>query len=102
MSRTADYLTELAEDAGVVAELEALTAYAAYVGSAEYAVDTFEDAYEGEWSTLEDFAHDQLMETDAEYRAAMESCRGWRPSLDMVAWECDYTHTASGHVFRSV
>ncbi|WP_328953655.1 antirestriction protein ArdA [Kitasatospora purpeofusca] len=102
MSRTADYLTELAEDAGVVAELEALTAYAAYTGNAEYAVETFEDAYCGQWDDLEDFAHDQLMETDAEYRAAMESCRGWRPSLDMIAWQCDYTHTTGGHVFRSV
>ncbi|MFJ1755994.1 antirestriction protein ArdA [Kitasatospora sp. NPDC088134] len=102
MSRTADYLTALAEDAGVVAELEALTAYAALVGNAEYAVETFEDAYAGEWDSLEDFAHDQLMETDDEYRAAMESCRGWRPSLDMIAWECDYSHAASGHVFRSI
>ncbi|MFI1521644.1 hypothetical protein [Kitasatospora cineracea] len=101
MSRTAEYLTELAEDAGIVAELEALTAYAALVGSAEYAVDTFEDAYEGEWDDLEDFAHARLMETDDEYRAAMESCRGWRPALDMIAWHCDYTHTG-GYVFRSV
>ncbi|MGW3177774.1 antirestriction protein ArdA [Kitasatospora sp. NPDC001119] len=102
MSRTADYLTELAEDAGVVAELEALTAYAAYVGNAEYAVATFEDAYEGEWDSLEDFAHDQLMETDDEYRAAVEGCRGWRPQLDLIAWQCDYAHTASGHLFRSL
>ncbi|WP_406087393.1 hypothetical protein [Kitasatospora purpeofusca] len=101
MSRTAEYLTALAEDAGLFVELEALTDYAAHVG-AEYAVASFEDAYEGEWSTLEDFAHDRLMETDDEYRAVFESCRGWRPSLDMVAWECDYTHTASGHVFRAV
>ncbi|MFD4397840.1 antirestriction protein ArdA [Kitasatospora sp. NPDC058478] len=102
MSRTADYLTELAEDAGIVAELEALTAYAAYVGSAEYAVATFEDAYCGQWDDLEDFAHDQLMETDAEYRAVRESCRGWRASLDMTAWECDYTHTSGNYVFRSL
>ncbi|KOV10161.1 hypothetical protein ADK60_38600 [Streptomyces sp. XY431] len=102
MSRTAEYLTALAEDAGIVAELEALTAYAAHVGNAEYAVETFEDAYCGEWADLEDFAHDQLMETDTEYRAAMEGCRGWRPTLDMIAWQCDYFHASSGHVFRSV
>ncbi|MER7705448.1 hypothetical protein ABTX81_21470 [Kitasatospora sp. NPDC097605] len=102
MSRTAEYLTELAEDAGLFAELEALTAYAAYVGNAEYAVETFEAAYCGEWVDLENFAHDQLMETDAEYRAALESCRGWRPALDMIAWECDYTHTAGNYVFRSL
>ncbi|MFJ1754205.1 hypothetical protein [Kitasatospora sp. NPDC088134] len=101
MSRTAEYLTDLAEDAGIIAELEALTAYAALVGSAEYAVDTFEDAYEGEWDELEDFAHDRLMETDDEYRAAMESCRGWRPALDMTAWHCDFMLTG-GYVFRSV
>ncbi|MGW2539374.1 hypothetical protein ACWC5I_00500 [Kitasatospora sp. NPDC001574] len=101
MSRTAEYLTALAEDAGLVVELEALTDYAAHVG-AEYAVASFEDAYGGEWPTLEDFAHDQLMETDAEDRAAFESCRGWTPRIDLVAWECDYFHTASGHVFRSV
>ncbi|MFJ7909043.1 hypothetical protein [Kitasatospora sp. NPDC096204] len=102
MSRTAEYLTDLAEDAGIVAELEALTAYAAYVGNAEYAVDTFEDAYEGEWDDLGDFAHDQLMETDDDYRAAYESCRGWTPQIDMIAWQCDYFHTSSGHVFRSL
>ncbi|MBO1420294.1 antirestriction protein ArdA [Streptomyces sp. FH025] len=102
MSRTADYLTELAEDAGIVAELEALTAYAAYVGNAEYAVQTFEDAYAGEWESLEDFAHDQLMEMDEEYRAAVEGCRGWRPRIDMIAWQCDYAHTSGGYVFRSI
>ncbi|WP_327065954.1 antirestriction protein ArdA [Kitasatospora sp. NBC_01302] len=102
MSRTADYLTELAEDAGIVAELEALTAYAALVGNAEYAVATFEDAYQGQWDDLEDFAHDQLMEMDDEYRAAVESCRGWRPHLDMIAWQCDYAHTEGNYVFQSI
>ncbi|MFJ7275303.1 hypothetical protein [Kitasatospora sp. NPDC098663] len=102
MSRTAEYLTELAEDAGLFAELEALTAYAAYTGSAEYAVRTFEDAYEGQWDDLEDFARDRLMESDAEYRAALEGCRGWRPALNMRVWECDFFHASSGHVFRSV
>ncbi|MFF2544726.1 hypothetical protein ACFVUY_19415 [Kitasatospora sp. NPDC058063] len=42
------------------------------------------------------------MDTDAEYRAVRESCRGWRASLDMTAWECDYTHTAGNYVFRSL
>ena len=103
MSRTADYLAHLADEAGLMIEdLEALTAYAALVGDAEYAVRTFDDAYEGQWDDLEDFAHDRLMETDDEYRAAMESCRGWRPSLDMIAWHCDYSHTTGGHVFQSI
>ncbi|WP_441248959.1 hypothetical protein [Kitasatospora sp. McL0602] len=102
MSRTADYLTELAEDAGLFVEIEALTQYAAHVGGAEYAVESFEDAYQGQWSSLEDFAHDQLMELDDEYRAAMEGFRGWRPELDVIAWQCDYFITGDGHVFRSI
>ncbi|MFJ2775712.1 hypothetical protein [Kitasatospora sp. NPDC087315] len=103
MSRTADYLAGLADDAGLmIADLEALTAYAALVGNAEYAVETFEEAFSGQWADLEDFAHAMLMEMDDEYRTAVESCRGWTPRLDMIAWNCDYAHTTGGYVFRSI
>ncbi|MGW2398520.1 hypothetical protein ACWCYY_18400 [Kitasatospora sp. NPDC001664] len=95
-----DHLITLADDAGLVCEMEALTDYAAHVGDAAYAVESFEDAFHGEWESLEDFAHDQLMQTDDEYRAVIGECRGWTPRLDMIAWESDYFHTPSGHVFR--
>jgi len=80
---------------------EAFELYANYQGDVQYALDYFDEAYQGEWPSMEDFAHDFLMEVDEEYRAAYESCRGWSPDIDLVAFHCDFTEI-DGHIFQAV
>ncbi|MFF4298039.1 hypothetical protein ACFY0N_30835 [Streptomyces vinaceus] len=83
-------------------DTEAFMEYLALLSwDVEEAGSRFEECFRGQWDSMEGFAHDQLMETDEEYRAAQESCRGWSPSIDIVAWNCDHSITRSGYVFSS-
>lgn len=60
-----------------------------------------EDVYEGQWSDLDDFAHDQLWSTSEVYRDAVNA-QGFMTSIDTIAWQCDFYRSDNGHVFRSV
>lgn len=59
-------------------------------GNLEQALESFDDAYRGLWKSLEDYAHEFLMDVDEDYRAAIESFRGWSPQIDQIAFQCDY------------
>ena len=56
----------------------------------DYAVDYFEEAYRGMWESLEDFAHEHLMETDEVYRQWSEGFHCWRPEIDEIAFRCNF------------
>ncbi|MFF3672406.1 hypothetical protein ACFYYS_00320 [Streptomyces sp. NPDC002120] len=70
----------------------------------EYAGSSFDEAYERgqQWESLDDFAHDHLMETSELYQAVMNGCHGFTVDIDTVAFQCEYSITRSGYVFRSI
>lgn len=82
-------------------DVEAFREWVMYHGKdyIAYALVSFEDAYRGQWNSIEDFAHEQLMDYDDVYQQAGEGCRGWTTRIDTIAWECDYYISDTGHVF---
>ena len=81
---------------------QAFADYVAYHGgNVSAAADTFEGAYRGQHATLEDFAHDELMELDRKYKDAVELAgeRWWAPLIDMTAYGNAFHISDNGHVF---
>lgn len=86
-------------------DMDAIAFYISHVGesSAAYAVETFADAYMGQFDSLEAFAHHHLFATDTLYRAAIEGNHGaWLPEPDMATFDAHYIISPRGHVFRPV
>lgn len=79
---------------------EAFGDYLAYVGGTDHldeALETFEDRYEGQHKSIEDFAWSQADELWPD----LSMCpSGFRVEVDVIAWECDYWISDNGHVFR--
>jgi hypothetical protein len=75
---------------------EAFRLYAEHHQNAAYAFDNFEDAYHGEWGSLEEYAKDFY-----------ESCHGpfnvpgFEISVKLSDWEYDYMNL-EGHIFANV
>jgi hypothetical protein len=79
--------------------VEAIEDLAEDLGGLEYALDAFEDAYCGQWESLEAYAWHLTEECNPEL---MNAPIGYRIELDMIAWQCDYWISSNGHVFRNV
>ena len=72
--------------------------YRDYIGAEYYTKDKFEEAYQGEYSSLKDYAYELLEELDPEF---MEKLRSYYLHFDIddIAWEQDYVEL-EGHIFR--
>ncbi|MFC9974274.1 antirestriction protein ArdA [Spirillospora sp. NPDC127200] len=72
-------------------DAEAFAAFYVYHGrDLDYAEEKFDEAFRGLHESIEDFAHEELMELDEAYAAAFEGCRGWMPRIDTIAFHQDY------------
>ena len=79
---------------------EAFADYLALVGGVErlkYALETFDDAYEGRYESLEDFAWEYASEA---YPQLFQLPPGFRAEVDLTAWEQDFWISDNGHVFQ--
>lgn len=79
-------------------------AMAAYLAHQSYVIDytsNFEDAYAGEWDSIEDLALDFFESVYGEI-----DFPGFRIEVDEIAWRCDYSDTVAPdgtrHFFRNV
>jgi antirestriction protein len=97
-----DTVWETAEVIGDAHDPDAMAAYLAYHGWDLSTASGFEDAYAGQWDSLEDYALNFFEEI---YADTVLPIPGFRIEVDIVAWECDFftLDAADGgvHVFRN-
>lgn len=79
-----DKIWEMAQVIGDSHEPEAMAAYLSYYGWDTGKADGFEDAYRGEWDTLEDYALNYFEEIHGPVNFP-----GFSITVDLVSWECD-------------
>jgi antirestriction protein len=102
MSNLKNALVDYAEEYDIH-DLDAFAAYVEYLGGIEFierAATDFADAYQGEWRSLEDFAHDLMCDVNPDFMRALVD-HNLEFEIDEIAWQQDYYITDEGYVFRT-
>lgn len=91
-------VSEISED-----DRQAFGEYLAHLGGVEYldqAVSGWQDAYRGNFDSMDDYARHMLEELYPEFLASVPD--GFRIDVDTIAWESDHWISDSGNVFSYI